>query len=308
MDKSTRIADEHPTDEMADKGRKKYTLEEKDDEKGFENSLKLKLTPDEEKTIATDIIDLADQFDTDRQEWLDQWKKVREYYEDELGEKTFPWLGCSSYHDPLILKAVNSIESRTSQVIWGNGERRVWTFKPTEKSDIDANKRKEKWIDYVTVVEMCLETTYNFVQHDAISLGNGFMALTWLNDEQRVRDVEIYDPANDLEVILRNQEKSPDEEPEPTALELFLKNYLDAQTEYPEFYNRLKKGEKLELNVSYYDKLYNAPKAERVKPEDMIADKKILEPERQVLYGRWRHFTKNELLALKKNKYFSNVD
>ncbi len=308
MDKSTRIADEHPTDELADKGRADYTLEEKDDEKGFETSLKLKLSPDREKVIATEIIDLADQFNIDRDDWLKQWKEVRMWYEDEIPDKDLPWPGCSNYHDPLILKAVNGISARVSQVIWGNGERKLWTFKPLKKAKIESCRRKEKFLDYVTVTEMKLEQVFNFAKHDAVLLGNGFIALNWLTDEKRVKDVEIYDPANDVEIMKLNAEKGKDEKPELTALEMFKENYLDVETEYPEYVKRLENGERLELNVSYNDKVYDAPKAEWVKPEDMIADKKIIEPERQVCYGRWRHFTKNELLALGKSKYFKNID
>ena len=312
MDKSTRIADEHITDELSDslssKGRADYTLEEKDDEKGFETSLKLKLSEDRETVIAGEIIDLADQFNTDRQGWLDQWKKVRMWYEDEIPDKSIPWDGCSNYHDPLILKAVNGISARVSQVIFGNGERKLWTFKPLKKAKIESCRRKEKFLDYVTVTEMKLEQVFNFTKYDAVLLGNGFIALNWLTDEKRVKDVEIYDPANDVEIMKLNAEKGKDEPPELTALEMFKENYLDVETEYPEYVKRLERGERLELNVSYNDKVYNAPKAEWVKPEDIIADKKIIEPERQVCYGRWRHFTKNELLALGKSGYFKNID
>lgn len=311
MDKNNLKADEHLTDEANSvEQRKDYKLEEIESEEKFTNSLKLDLSDDEKQTIATDIISLADEFEVSRKEWTDQWQIVRQYYEDELPEHTFPWEGCCQYHDPMILKSVNSIESRISQVIFGTGERRVWTFKPTEKSDIETNRRKEKYIDYVTVVEMKLEEVFNGVSHDAVLLGNGFMALTWLKNEQRVKDVEIYDPSQDNEVLLRNADPERDEELdlELSAMDTFLKNYPDAQEKYPEEYAKIARGERVELKVNYNDLVYNAPKAERVKPEDMIADRRIIEPERQTLYGRWKYFTRNELLQLKEQGFFENVD
>lgn len=262
-----------------------YELKERNPKKDYFDSLDLKLSDEQELAIVRDIKDIITAQEAKMAKWVEEWKEARKWYEDELEVKTVPWEGCSQHHEPIIENVVDAIRVRAKRAIFG--KRPIWVFEPREKTDIESCKRKEDFIDYEASVEMDLEGKTDNTLHEAILLGNGFLALSWINEVKRVRDIEAYNGTNDLDK--------------------FIANYPDAEETYPEYLARIKNGERVELFVSYDDEVYNAPKPEYVKAEDIIADVDIPEADRQICLGRWKYFTRNELLALEKKGFFKDV-
>ena len=284
MDQEKKHADQHDKDDVS----QNYKLEQAaDPNEEYENSLDLKLSEDDQKQIAIDIKLLITEYEgkMTTAKITQQWKEAKKQYEDELENKTWPYEGCSNHHEPIIYSKVNALLARAIKIIFG--DRKIWVFRPTEKSDIDGCKRKETYIDYLANVVMKLKAIMAQVWFNAILYGVGFVAITFYKETKRFKDVESYNGKADLEK--------------------FLANYPDAATKYPEYYADLQADKQVDLIVSYDDIVYKGAKAQSIEPEDIIADIDIKEPERQLLYGYWEHYTKDELLALEHDKKFKDV-
>lgn len=251
---------------------------------------RLKLSKEDKELLAVKLNGLVDSILQARQDgqWDENWDMWEDYY---FGVSPDNAMGQANVFIPLTQEIVDTIDAVIEQALFNASP---WLqISPREPMDVDVAKKKEAHLDFALQVEMKAKEKLDPIRFDAIALGTGVGHLPWLKETDRIRDEEEYDG------LVHSD------------MERFLQRYPKAQEDFPEVVSKLRKGEKVRIQVEYTEAIHDAPDLEYIPLRDWIVRDRAQwdKLHREVFVGhkieglRW-----DDLLRLEEEGYYEDVD
>ena len=153
----------------------------------------IKLSPEKEKAIVSDICQQIETALSDRASMEDRWIKWIKQYEEILPEsKNFPWEGCSNLSVPLSPTTVETIHAREVNTLFSI--RPYIQVRPKKKDVPPENCAKiERFLDqiFLNTLKFYQKGSNWLLEKD--KMGTGFLKVFWKKDKKKINKTEFRD-------------------------------------------------------------------------------------------------------------------
>src|SRR5258708_141060 len=173
-------------------------------EMGEETKLQRELTP---RLSELDEADLADCIEhdfnsaiSDRAEWENRLSEWEDAYYNRVGEKDFPWPGCSNFNVPLTMTAVETLKPRLEDGVLGQSPPIIVI--PTKAADEDRKDKVECVLNWQILSEMDVAQTVSTSAHLFLIPGMVIGKTYWWVDRRKRKFVRSFPLSTSIPDIL----------------------------------------------------------------------------------------------------------
>ena len=216
--------------------------------KSFGEWLKLGFSEEKNQKLADVILKEIDSMLDERRSagWDENVIVYRNQYEGVVAETSIPFTGCFNLNVPITTKYQDACVSQTEEAFEDVDPK--WTIElPHNKSQEGYCEIQEKILDHYSDTEMEDDDVWSMIYHDAFLLPCGWGGMTYEREIERIRIKKTF-----------------------TELKSFIREYPDDYQKYPQYVDRLMKGEKVELIAEYNQEMSRSPKAQHYEWEDIV--------------------------------------
>ena len=224
----------------------KKSAEEKP--KSFGEWLKLDFSEEKMQKLADVILTEIDSILQERKSagWDEKATIYRNQYEGVVAETSIPFPGCFNLNVPITTKYQDACVSQTEEAFEDVDPK--WTVElPHNKNYEGYCETQEKVLDHFSDTEMEDDDIWSMIYHDAFLLPCGWGGMTFEREIERIRVKKTF-----------------------TELKSFIREYPDDYQKYPQYVERLMKGETVELIAEYNQEMSRSPKAQHFEWEDIV--------------------------------------
>jgi hypothetical protein len=248
-------------------------------EMGEETALQRQLTP---RLSELDEKDLADCIEhdfnsaiSDRAEWENRLSEWEDAYYNRVGEKDFPWPGCSNFNVPLTMTAVETLKPRLEDGVLGQTPPIIVI--PTKAADEDRKDKVECVLNWQITSEMDVAQTVSTSAHLFLIPGMVIGKTYWWVDRRKRKFVRSFPLSTSIPDILEALFGSTKPRDLESTGELSWRGYIPV----PSY-----EGEDLEVDIKLKslpnewqvlverDEVIERPRVDLIEPPDFIAPAK----------------------------------
>lgn len=170
------------------------------EEMELQNELTPRLSEDDERDLAEKIEHDFNSAISDRAEWETRLSEWEDAYFNRVGEKNWPWPGCSNFNVPLTMTSIETLKPRLVDGVLGQNPPIIVV--PTKAADEDRKDKVETVLNWQVLSEMDLAPTVAQSAHLFLLPGVVVAKTYWRLERRRHKFIRSFPLSTDIPAIV----------------------------------------------------------------------------------------------------------